>query len=275
MDQPTSQIGARDPCTDGDQPQELSPRLSGGFVVGAPGRCRGGLDPAPTAGPGRRAARSFAQGGEDIAAGDFFFQYIGSPAVTYLDIPVAYDPIKINNTYFFYRRGNRGVLVEPRRDDVREVSERCDRGTPRSAAGIGVTAVKEADYYLYDRPPPGTPSRRRRPSARRYSPARISPSKKVIKMPLLNINDVMKEHFESAPDVSPRIDAEGLHLAILQSIDFDRFPLPPLICVETLISGTRQTIQETPQFRDDKQGLHRPGRLVCVNTLFVDARLLK
>jgi FkbM family methyltransferase len=212
--------------------------------------------------------RSYSQGGEDIAA-DFFFQYVGlSSGVTYLDIG-AFDPIKINNTYFFYRRGGRGVLVEPNVTMCEKLRQVRPRDTTL-AAGIGVTAVKEADYYLMTDPSWNTFSKEEAEHQEKVTGKKIS-IKKVIKMPLLNINDVMQEHFGKAPTYVS-IDAEGLHLAILRSIDFDRFR-PPLICVETLISGSLETIPETPQFMTTKDYVARGGSFV--NTLFVDARILR
>src|SRR5262245_28254872 len=54
---------------------------------------------------------SFAQYGEDLVASGLFGT-LNVKAPTYLDIG-AYEPIDSNNTYLFYRRGARGVLVEP------------------------------------------------------------------------------------------------------------------------------------------------------------------
>jgi hypothetical protein len=45
------------------------------------------------------AETSFAQSGEDLIA-NFIFRYLGINDVTYLDVG-AYDPISINNTYYF------------------------------------------------------------------------------------------------------------------------------------------------------------------------------
>jgi hypothetical protein len=238
----------------------------GGFAAGAPvgALARDRLQPPDPEG----GQRSYAQGGEDIAA-DFFFQYVGlSAGVTYLDVG-AYDPVKINNTYFFYRKGNRGVLVEP---NV-VMCDKLRRVRPRDttlAAGIGVTAIKEADYYLMTDPSWSTFSKEEAEHQEKATGKAIS-IKKVIKMPLLNINDVMGEHFGKAPTFLS-IDAEGLHLAILQSIDFDRFR-PPLICAETHVSGTRETIEEVPRFMATKGYVVRGGSFV--NTLLVDSELLK
>jgi len=238
----------------------------GGFVAGAPvGALAQDLLRSPDPEGGER---SYAQGGEDVAA-DFFFQYVGlSSDVTYLDIG-AYDPVKINNTYFFYRKGHRGVLVEPNVTMCEKLRQVRPRDTTL-AAGIGVTAVKEADYYLMTDPSWNTFSKEEAEHQEKATHKKIA-IKKVIKMPLLNINDVMQKHFGKAPTFLS-IDAEGLHLAILKSIDFNRFR-PPLICVETLISGTRETIQATPQFMATKGYVARGGSFV--NTLFVDSGMLK
>ena len=237
-----------------------------GFAVGAPaGAVAQDLLRSPDPEGGER---SYAQGGEDIAA-DFFFQYVGlSSKVTYLDVG-AYDPVKINNTYFFYRKGNRGVLVEPNVTMCEKLREVRPRDTTL-AAGIGISAVKEADYYLMTDPSWNTFSKEEAEHQEKATGKKIS-IKKVIKMPLLDINDVMQEHFGKAPTFLS-IDAEGLHLAILKSIDYDKFR-PPLICAETLISGTRETIPEIPQFMTSKGYVARGGSFV--NTLFVDSRIVK
>jgi hypothetical protein len=93
--------------------------------------------------------------------------------------------------------------------------------------------------------------------------------REVIKMPLLNINKVMEEHFQRAPTFLS-VDAEGLHLAILQSMDFSRYR-PQVICVETLVSGTHRTIPEIPAFLATQGYVARGGSFV--NTIFVDSHL--
>lgn len=210
---------------------------------------------------------SFAQAGEDLAA-HFIFGYLGIGDVTYLDVG-AYDPIRINNTYFFYLKGFRGVLVEPNVT----MGEKLRAVRPRDTtltAGIGVGEVREADYYLMTEPSWNTFSKEEAEHQTRISNGRIK-VEKVVKMPLLDINAVMSEHFKGAPAFLS-IDAEGWHLAILKSIDFQRFR-PKIICVETLVSGTKTVIEEIPAFLTAQGYQDRGGSLV--NTLFVDSQLLK
>ena len=100
---------------------------------------------APTATTHAGGTESFSQAGEDLSV-NYIFQLLGITTITYLDVG-ANDPIDLSNTYFFYLKGHRGVLVEPNVDlcqKLREVRPR-DETLP---AGIGMTAAKEADYYL-------------------------------------------------------------------------------------------------------------------------------
>jgi len=212
------------------------------------------------------AETSFAQSGEDLIAG-YIFAYLGISDVSYLDIG-AYDPIRINNTYYFYRKGFRGVLVEPNVT----MGEKLRAVRPRDTtliAGIGVTAVREADYYLMTEPSWNTFSKEEADHQSKITNGKIR-IEKVIKMPLLDINDVMSEHFQGAP-AFVSIDAEGWHLPILKAIDFRRFR-PKVICVETLVSGTKAVIEDIAVFMTS-QGYHDRGGSI-VNTLFVDGKLL-
>ncbi|MBX6315893.1 MAG: FkbM family methyltransferase [Isosphaeraceae bacterium] len=241
-------------------------------LSGAPGSVqRGALGTSTIRTPPREATagsgtRSYSQCGEDLIA-DFIFRYLAIFQIPYLDIG-AYDPIQINNTYFFYLKGHRGVLVEPNAAMCEKLRAVRPRDTTL-AAGIGVTAAREADYYVMSDPSWNTFSKEEAEHQARVTDGRIF-IQEVIQVPLLNINDVMAEHFEGAP-AFVSIDAEGLHLAILQSIDFERFR-PKVICVETLVSGTNYPIPEIPAFMEAQGYVARGGSFV--NTLFVDSEIL-
>jgi hypothetical protein len=244
---------------------------SGGVAVGAlghyylAGETEGTavVAPKPPEEPGQV---SFAQSGEDIITG-FIFDHLGIRDVSYLDIG-AYDPILINNTYYFYRKGHRGVLVEPNVT----MCERLNSVRPEDttlAAGIGVTAVTEADYYVMSEPSWSTFSREEAEHQEEITNGEIF-IKEVRTLPLLNVNDVMEEHFGGAPTFLS-VDAEGWHLAILESIDYRRFR-PKAICVETLVSGSNATIPEIPALMESKGYVARGGSFV--NTIFVDSGIL-
>jgi hypothetical protein len=209
---------------------------------------------------------SFAQSGEDLIA-NFIFHYLQIPKITYMDVG-AHDPVKINNTYFFYRKGFRGVLVEPNVEMCKLLRAVRPADTTLEA-GIGVTAMREADYYLMTESAWNTFSKEEAEHMTRATGGAIK-VERVIKMPLLGINDVMTKHFGGAPTFLS-IDAEGLHLAILKTIDFTRFR-PAVICVETLIAGTKRYIPEIPAFMETQKYVVRGATFV--NTVFVDGNLI-
>jgi hypothetical protein len=244
--------------------------LAVGVPIGAIGRGQRGASPASA--PAAVAARnppgpgepSFAQAGEDVCL-NFLFDYMRFKDIQYLDIG-AWDPIAYNNTYFFYRKGFRGVLVEPNGAMCQKIRAARPEDTTLEA-GIGVTAVREADYYIMTESAWNTFSKEEAEHMTQVTSGGIR-VEKVIKMPLLNINDVMAKHFGKAP-AYVSIDAEGWHLAILKSIDYDRFR-PLAICVETLVSGTHTTIPEIPAYMASQGYVDRGGSFV--NTIFVDGK---
>ena len=209
---------------------------------------------------------SFAQSGEDLIA-HFIFHYLQLPKVTYLDVG-AHDPVAMNNTYFFYRSGFRGVLVEPNVEMCKKLRAVRPEDTTLEA-GIGVTAAREADYYLMTESAWNTFSKEEADHMTRVTGGGIK-VERVVKMPLLEINDVMAKHF-GGPPTFLSIDAEGLHLAILKTIDFKRFR-PAVICVETLVAGTKRYMPEIPAFMETQRYVVRGSTFV--NTLFLDGNLI-
>lgn len=222
--------------------------------------------PAPTTAPKAAGNVSYAQSGEDLAVA-FALGYLGiGPHLTYLDVG-ANDPVKLSNTYYFYLRGHRGVLVEPDGDLCRALRERRRDDTVLEA-GIGAEAG-EADYYEMSADGLSTFSREEAEHQVAVTGGRVS-IRRVLRKPLLDINAVMDQHFNGSPTFLS-VDTEGLDLAILRSIDFGRFR-PAIICAETLISGTRKARAGIPEFLATRGYDARGGSFV--NTIFVDAKRL-
>jgi FkbM family methyltransferase len=240
-----------------------------GFLQPIPGRATGPAPPGWKPPPGRQieGIESYSQSGEDVIVA-FALGYLGlGQHVTYLDVG-ANDPVRLNNTYYFYKRGDHGVLVEPNGELCRLLREKRPGDTVLEA-GIGVSAAKEADYYVMTFNGLNTFSKEEAEHHVETTKGRIS-IRRVVKMPLLNINDVMEAHFHGAPTFLS-IDTEGLDLAILKSIDYRRFR-PRIICAETLISHSKKTRPEIPEFMATHGYVVRGGSFV--NTIFVDSKLL-
>jgi len=222
---------------------------------------------APKPDPLYEGRRSFAQQGEDLILYNLLHHELKLETPTYLDIGAG-DPVLSNNTYALYCTGSRGVLVEPNPMLVEKLKA-VRPGDVVVAAGIGVKATTEADYYVIrGRWPLNTFSREDVAELRRQSTE--DPVEKVIKMPLMQINRLIADHFQHAPDLLS-IDIEGMDLAVLRSLDF-RAHRPAAICAET--KKPWMSHDRTPIAR-----LLRPkGYVACAgslyNTIFVDrARL--
>jgi FkbM family methyltransferase len=210
---------------------------------------------------------SYAQFGEDLIANSLFYMFNDNPKPTYLDIG-AFEPIISNNTYFFYERGARGVLVEP----TPVYADRLKVIRPEDTVlgvGIGVTDATEMDFHVLSEPQHNTFDKAHAEKFVREKGYKIE---RIIKIPLVNLNRVMAEHFGGAAPDYLSIDVEGIEFDIAKTIDFNRFR-PKVICIETLIANTLQHNPEITKFMAEKgyevRGMSYP------NTLYLDKQLLK
>jgi FkbM family methyltransferase len=149
--------------------------------------------------------------------------------VRYLDIG-AYHPYHFSNTYLFYQQGHSGVCVEPdpalctefKKVRVRDVCLNLGVGMVSSQA-------EKADFYLMTNSTLNTFSRE---EAERYQSYGTNRIEKVIQVPLMTVNEVIKEHFSSFPNFVS-LDIEGMDLEVLRTFDFLAYR-PVVFCVETL-----------------------------------------
>lgn len=210
---------------------------------------------------------SYAQAGEDLVV-NAIFGNLKIKEIPYLDIG-AYDPVYLSNTYFFYKRGHRGVLVEPNVAMCEKLRAVRPQDTTLEA-GIGIGKPGMADYYVMSDPSWSTFDRAEAEHQVKATRGKVT-LKEVRRMPLLDVNQVMAEHFQGRAPAFVSIDAEGWHFAILKSIDFSRFR-PNVICIETKVSGEHRTIGGIAALMKAKGYVARGGSFV--NTIFVDSRLL-
>ncbi len=210
---------------------------------------------------------SFAQQGEDLIVKNLFETFnIKNPS--YVDIG-AWDPVIHSNTYLFYRQGSRGLLIEPNPAFIAKLKSVRPKDTVLNI-GIGVTDQKEADYYILEGAgQSNTFSKEEADAWSRVAGRQVI--KKVIKMPLININEVLQENMGRGPDFLS-VDAEGLDERILKSLDFEKFR-PKVICAETLEAGTNNVIQSIVSFLESKDYSVRGSTFV--NSIFLDNSLMK
>jgi FkbM family methyltransferase len=206
---------------------------------------------------------SYAQTGEDLILWGMLYWTLHIEKPDYIDIG-AWEPIESNNTYLLYSHGCRGVLVEPN-PVFCEKLKAVRVGDTVIEAGVGTGDATEADYYVME----GGGGQlntfsKEEAEARDREGIKIT---KVVKLPLVNINKLLEQHFKSAPALFS-IDTEGLDLAILKTLDFDRWR-PPVFCVETILPGARLD-EDIVQFMASKDFKYRGGNIV--NSIFVDRK---
>jgi FkbM family methyltransferase len=212
---------------------------------------------------GRHARVCYSQCGEDLIA-DSVLVNLGIRTPSYLDIG-ANDPVCLSNTYYFYRKGGRGVCVEP--DPV--LHERIRKKRPRDIClnvGIGAAGAEKAPFYCMSSSTLNTFSRE---DAERFAGYGKEKIVKVLEIPLLPVNDVLGNHFPSCPNLVS-LDAEGLDMSILKTFDFSRFR-PQVFVIETL---TYTEDKSEGKEQDIIRYMESVGYMAYadtyVNTLFVD-----
>jgi FkbM family methyltransferase len=175
---------------------------------------------------------SFAQAGEDRVL-KFLFMSMGLNKISYLEIGTN-NPVEINNTYFFYVGGSRGVCVEPNPTLI----PRIKKVRPEDVClNVGVSPDNtegDLDFYIFDDSDSekglSTFSKAEAEHVQNVSHIKIGEVKKI---PVIPITKILEKYFpHKAPDLIS-IDVEGLDLQILQTIDF-KVCRPVAICVETV-----------------------------------------
>jgi FkbM family methyltransferase len=171
------------------------------------------------------AIKSYAQEGEDIVLRRIFD---AKESGFYVDVG-AHHPKRFSNTYIFYRRGWRGINVEPNPASIREF----ERARPRDInLQVGISELPgSATYYEFDEPALNTFDREVVDQRLRDTSYRLVGSTQV---PLLRLDDVLRRHLPPGQEIDfLSVDVEGLDLSTLKSNDWDSFR-PACVLAEVL-----------------------------------------
>lgn len=205
---------------------------------------------------------SYAACGEDIIV-DYIFQGLKIPNPSYLDVG-AHHPTYLSNTYLFYRKGCRGVCVEPDPTLFPAIA----RARPRDIClniGIGVDTEGEADFYIMTARTLNTFSREEAERYQSYGNQRIE---SVIRMPLVPLNKIISQHFAAYPNFIS-LDVEGWDLDIIRSFDFGTLR-PEVFCIETITYTEDKTERKITEITDHMiSNGYFPFGDTYVNTIFV------
>lgn len=186
-------------------------------------------------------ARSYAQEGEDMVLRGFYEgrkRYKGF----YVDIG-AHHPYRFSNTMYFYRKGWRGINVEPSPEAMKWFRWFRRRDTNLN---IGISdSPQELTYYCFNEPALNgfsqEISEKRDGLKARYHLL------KTIPVPTLPLQEVLTKYLDEGTFIDfISVDAEGFDLIVLQSNDWDRFR-PGFVLVEEEIDFT--ALQDSAVYR--------------------------
>jgi len=187
---------------------------------------------------------------------------------SYLEIGTN-DPIQSNNTYLFYKKGCKGICIEPDKEMYEIIKVKRPHDIVLNI-GIGLPGAREATFYLFPRLLNGWSTFSEEEAIIRENESGLKAKK--VTVPLKTINNIIEEYFDTCPNFIS-LDVEGLDLDILKSLDFKRFR-PDAICVETIsfsITNKERKLQDTVDF------MHSQGYFsyadTHVNTIFCRSEL--
>ncbi|KAF0126988.1 MAG: FkbM family methyltransferase [Elusimicrobia bacterium] len=219
--------------------------------------------------PSLKYNNSYSQAGEDVVM-DFLLQQTGLCKPHYLELGASH-PVGSNNTYKFYERGARGVLVEADKNLIPIIRKIRPEDTILNI-GVGEYDAPEQDFYLFKSSALNTFSRE---AAQNIEKNGVHKIQAVIKLPVKTINSIIRENFAAYPDLLS-IDIEGLDLPVLKTLDFTEYPIP-VICAETC--GYSENHRKVKN-RDIEEFLRTKGYFVyadtyintiCVNHVWFDS----
>jgi FkbM family methyltransferase len=172
------------------------------------------------------ADETFSQCGEDRILA-FLFGQLAITTPRYLDVGT-HHPCVGNNTYLFYRAGAKGVCVEPNPDLAPLIREKRPRD---EVLNVGVSTKKSGSfhYYLFNES-----------SFNTFDPEEAAvrarsggqPVLKEMMVPVVTLESIITDYFPDGLELLS-LDTEGLDLAILKSLNYEKHR-PLAICVETV-----------------------------------------
>lgn len=180
----------------------------------------------------------------------------------YVDVG-ANHPIKFNNTLLFYNKGWSGINIEPSssRMWLFKIFRRRDINLN---IGIG-KENSEVDFYVFKE---STLSTFDKGASEEYQKMG-HPLKKVVKIKILPLKDILEKYVPQKQIDILSIDTEGFDMEVLQSNDWEKFR-PRFLIIETLEyrnDGTGKKLNEQFDPYMEKIGYVKVGE-TYINTIY-------
>ena len=210
---------------------------------------------------------SYSQTGEDIII-DFL---IGAKRIgdfTYLDIG-ANHPVRMNNTYKFYKAGFTGVCIEPDPNVFAVLRKKRPRDICLNV-GISATEDLHANFYMMDSPLLNTFSKE---VAEELQANRQSTIREIIRVPLKIVDNIIEQYFFRKAPVFINLDVEGLDEIILKNFPFNKYR-PFIFCIETVHYTPDASSEKRIEVMEImKENNYKPFADTYLNTIFIDGSL--
>lgn len=205
---------------------------------------------------------SYSQAGEDIIV-DMLFSEVGIMRPVYLDLGTNH-PKRGNNTYKFYRKGSRGILVEAAPSLIPQIRRKRPKDKVLNI-GVGLNSGESLEFYEFESSGMST-FNEKEAKVRMENGLKV---KQKTMVPILSVNDILANNFIQTPHFLS-IDVEGLDLMVLKNLDWKKYPIP-VVCVETcLFSTTHIRVQdkEVPRYMESIGYFAYAN--TSINTIFVN-----
>jgi len=172
---------------------------------------------------------SWSQQGEDLIIDFIFSSHLGLRMPSYLDIG-ANHPSSLNNTYLFYKKGCRGVSIEPD-PNLFQLLNKKRPGDINLNLGIS-DEDKELDFYMMSSSTLNTFSKT---TAEEYSLNKHFGCPEIVgvkKIRTVPVNTILEKYFKTSVNYFISIDVEGWDFEVLSAVDFNKYR-PAVLCIET------------------------------------------
>lgn len=205
---------------------------------------------------------SYSQSGEDLII-KFIFDAIGINKPSYLDVG-AYHPEILSNTSLFYQNGCHGINIEANPYLLNNFFAKRPNDINLNL-GVG-SKSNELDFYVMATPTLSTFSQE---EVQKYIDETKHTLQEIIPIQVETINQIVNQYAGGCFPELLSLDVEGLDLAILKSIDYQK-SYPIVICVETISFSETGEGEKNHQVIDF---LTSQGYLIYadtyINTIFV------
>ncbi len=213
---------------------------------------------------------SFSQSGEDNII-KYIFNILGIDIKNckYLDLG-ANHAIHLSNTYDFYAKGARGVLLEANPELAQELSEQRPDDIVINRCISGKSGEK-LDFYIMNGDGLSSADYDAVQCFIKENPA--LKIERTVSVDSITINEIIEKYFpEKAPEIL-NIDIEGMELTVLKMTDFEKFRPLVIICEMIEYKNGLTVGQKNQEIIDFMQGNdYEEFAFTGINSIFIDKR---